>query len=95
MKNNKKADMILAYIKTYIKEHQYPPSIREICDGVGLKSTSSVQYYLELMFENGMIETDAEPGSPRCIRVPGYEFVEVQQTSENDSKEDKPENTDK
>lgn len=62
------------YIVVYITAHGYPPTVREICDGVGLYSTSSVQHYLTKMLELGMIETDA-PGSPRAIRVPGMGFV--------------------
>ena len=66
---------ILDFIITYIKEHGYSPSVREIGDGVGLKSTSSVQNHLTQMIKSGMLETDAGVGIPRAIRVPGYKFV--------------------
>lgn len=55
-------------------------SVREIGDGVGLKSTSSVQSHLRRMFDEGIIETDAKFGSPRAIRVPGYRFVKEDET---------------
>lgn len=77
--NNKKhgeqvRQKILDYIIEFIKEHGYPPSRREICDGIGLKSTSSVQSHMERMIDQGIIEVDADY-SPRAIRVPGYKFV--------------------
>lgn len=69
--------VILTYIKNYIKEHGYPPTVREIGAGVGLKSTSSVQSHLKKMLEMGMIESDAGLGCPRAIRVPGMKYVEI------------------
>lgn len=67
-------DIIFDYIYKYIIEHGYSPSVREIGDGVGLKSTSSVHRHLSNMFNNGMLETDVESqGTPRAIRLGGYE----------------------
>lgn len=66
---------ILEFIVSYIQGHSYPPTVREIGEGVGLKSTSSVQSHIVRMLDCGMLETDAEPGSTRAIRVPGYKFV--------------------
>lgn len=66
---------IYKYVVAYIREHGYPPSVREIGDGVGLKSTSSVYSHLKRMLEEGMLETDAEFGQPRALRVPGYRFI--------------------
>lgn len=68
---------ILGAIVSYIKEHGYAPTVREICDMVGLKSTSSVQSHLIRMLADGVIETDAGLGTPRAIRVPGYKFVKI------------------
>lgn len=63
---------ILEMIINYIESHGYPPTIREIGDGVGLSSTSSVVSHIKKMLDDGMLETDAEkPGAPRAIRVPG------------------------
>lgn len=62
----------------YMCEHGYSPSVREIGEMVGLKSSSSIHAHLMLMFEKGMLETDGEFGSPRAIRVPGYKFVKVE-----------------
>ena len=66
-------DKILQSIITYISEHGYPPTVREIMQAVGLKSTNSAQACLKQMLAEGMIETDHE-GSARAIRVPGYKY---------------------
>ena len=71
-------ERILESIISYIEEHGYPPTVREISDMVGLKSTSSTQSHLKRMAIEGMIETDAPDSSPRAIRVPGYKFVKVE-----------------
>lgn len=68
-------EAILKAIISYIGQHGYPPSNREIGKMVGLKSTSSVYNQLLKMKNLGMIETDEAFGSPRAIRVPGYKFV--------------------
>lgn len=69
-----KREEILEYIKQYIQDHGYSPTIREIGDGVGISSTSGVHIYLKQMLDEGMIESDHEC-SPRAIRIPGYKFV--------------------
>lgn len=71
---------ILEYIKQYIRQHSYPPSRREIGDGVGLKSTSSVQSHVDRMLADGMLETDDEAGTPRALRVPGMQIVSREMT---------------
>lgn len=71
----KMREKILQSIISYIEEHGYPPTVREIAIAVGLKSTSSVQAHLKRMQIEGVIETDAEDYSPRAIRVVGYKFV--------------------
>ena len=70
---------ILKYIINYIQKHGYPPTVREIGDGVGLKSTSTVQNHLTIMLDEGMIERDGKISSPRAIRVPGYRFVKEEE----------------
>lgn len=66
---------IYNYIVDYLEEHGYPPSIREIADGVGVRTASTVHHHLCTMFERGVLETDAKPGASRAIRVPGYRFT--------------------
>ncbi len=68
-------DKIMDAIVQYIDEHGYPPSVREIGAMVGLKSTSSVHFHMERLFKEGRLETDADLGTSRAIRVPGYKFV--------------------
>ena len=64
-------EKIYEFVVGYILDHKYPPSIREIGAGVGLKSTSSVHRHVSRMLERGVFETDARFNSPRAIRVPG------------------------
>lgn len=77
----KKGDETRNHIKqciiSYIEEHGYSPSFRELCDITGIKSTSSIQYQITKMLEIGMLETDCGIGISRAIRVPGYKFVKV------------------
>lgn len=67
-------EKILEVIINYIKLNNYPPTVREICDRVGLASTSSVYTHLQKMDTLGMIEL-GDFSSPRAIRIPGYKFV--------------------
>ena len=56
---------VLEYLKQQVLQKGYPPSVREICDAVGLKSTSSVHAHLESLERNGYIRKD--PTKPRAI----------------------------
>lgn len=62
-----KQQEILEYIKSEILDKGYPPSVREICDAVHLKSTSSVHSHLETLERNGFIRRD--PTKPRAIEI--------------------------
>lgn len=64
---------IYDFIVAYIEENLYPPSVREIGDGVGLYSTSSVYEHLKTLEVKGYIEV--KNNSPRAIKVKGYKFV--------------------
>ena len=50
---------VLEYIKTQMREQSYPPSVREICAAVNLKSTSTVHAYLKRLEELGYIKRDS------------------------------------
>ena len=78
---------IYQFILTYIEQHGYAPTIREISDGTELRSTSTVQHHVKVLMEDGMLETDAGIGSPRAIRVPGYKFVKVENEDFETNKE--------
>lgn len=58
---------ILYFIKDQIRQRGYPPSVREICNGVNLKSTSTVHRHLERLESKGYIRRD--PTKPRAIEV--------------------------
>lgn len=58
---------ILEYIKSQILNKGYPPAVREICEAVHLKSTSSVHSHLESLEKNGYIRRD--PTKPRAIEI--------------------------
>lgn len=62
-----KQNEILAYIKETILKKGYPPAVREICEAVHLKSTSSVHSHLETLEKNGYIRRD--PTKPRTIEI--------------------------
>ncbi len=66
-KITKKQQAILDYIKEEILQKGYPPSVREICEAVSLKSTSSVHSHLETLEKNGYIRRD--PTKPRAIEI--------------------------
>ena len=62
-----KQSEILEYIKSQILNKGYPPSVRDICSAVNLKSTSSVHAHLESLEKNGYIRRD--PTKPRTIEI--------------------------
>ena len=66
-KISKKQEEILGYIKSQILERGFPPAVREICEAVHLKSTSSVHSHLETLEKNGYIHRD--PTKPRAIEI--------------------------
>ena len=60
---------MLAFLKGYIAERGYPPSIREIREGCGISSTSVAVYNLDRMHDMGVIRRD--PANARAIAIPG------------------------
>ena len=66
-KISQKQKEILEYIKQEIQKKGYPPAVREICEAVHLKSTSSVHSHLETLEKNGYIRRD--PTKPRAIEI--------------------------
>ena len=67
-----KQQEILEYIKSEILKKGYPPAVREICEAVHLKSTSSVHSHLETLEKNGFIRRD--PTKPRAIEIMDDQF---------------------
>lgn len=58
---------ILDFIKREVREKGYPPSVREICEAIGLKSTSTVHGHLSRLEKKGYIRRD--PTKPRAIEI--------------------------
>lgn len=78
---SKKQQQILDYIKKEILDRGYPPSVREICEAVSLKSTSSVHSHLETLEKNGFIRRD--PTKPRAIEIcdDSFQMIRTEMTS--------------
>lgn len=66
-KISKKQSEILKFMKSEVREKGYPPSVREICQAVGLKSTSTVHGHLAQLEKKGYIRRD--PSKPRAIEI--------------------------
>ena len=68
---SKKQQEILDYMKNEILNRGFPPSVREICEAVNLKSTSSVHSHLEALEKNGYIRRGCQCSSCRhcCCRT--------------------------
>ena len=62
-----KQNEIYEFLKTYTDNKGYPPSVREICEAVGLKSTSSVHGHLKRLESKGLIKRD--PTKPRALEI--------------------------
>ena len=67
MRTSDKQTAILEFIRSEIEQKGYPPSVREICSAVGLKSTSSVHAHLTKLEKKGLLRRD--PTKPRAMEV--------------------------
>lgn len=76
-----KQQEILEYIKSEIRSKGYPPAVRDICEAVHLKSTSSVHSHLETLEKNGYIRRD--PTKPRAIEILDDNFQYIRTNMEN------------
>lgn len=80
-KISQKQSEILEYMKNEILNRGFPPSVREICEAVHLKSTSSVHSHLETLEKNGYIRRD--PTKPRAIEIVDDNFNLVRRETVN------------
>lgn len=71
-------ERVYDFIVEFMKENGYAPSIREICAGADLVSTSSVYRHLLKLEDDGKIEM--KPYSPRAIKVIGFQFVKMEES---------------
>ena len=72
-----KQQQILDFIKDSILKKGYPPTVRDICEAVNLRSTSSVHSHLETLEKNGFIRRD--PTKPRAIEIMDDSFQMIRQ----------------
>lgn len=70
-------DKVYGVIKEYIIEKGYSPSIREICQITGYKSTSSVHNHIQTLIREGrvIVKEGMEPGTPRTLCLHGYHYI--------------------
>ena len=71
---NEKLQKVLAFVKERLNDG-IPPSVREICEATGIKSTSTVHAYLKRLEDEGYI--DRRSGLNRAIRLPGESVTRV------------------
>lgn len=69
----KPEEKVYQFLVEYISRHMYPPSVKEIAVGIGLRSQSNIPEYLERLKDRGLI--DGEPKKSRAIRLTGYIMV--------------------
>lgn len=74
MEMESKRKAIYDFLVEYLTEQGFPPSVEEIKEATGMKSTSSVHFHLRTMADMGIIKLPF-PGAARAIRIPGYQFV--------------------
>jgi repressor LexA len=66
-------DIIYEFIHEYMMENGYPPSVRDICQGTGIKSTSTVHAHLKRLQETGKL--DYASGRRRAISLSDYDYI--------------------
>ena len=76
MPRNDRQEKILEYIKSEVQRRGFPPSVREICEAMGIKSTSTVHGHLRRLENRGLLVRD--PTKPRALEVVGMVHNTVQ-----------------
>lgn len=69
-------ETILDYLHNFIGEHGYPPTYRELMDGVGLHSTSAIRYRIQKLIKSGALVSDAQLS--RSIHFPTLDAAPCQ-----------------
>lgn len=72
-------ERVYNFIVEFVKNNGYAPSVREICTGTDLSSTSSVYAHLLKLEDEGKIEMKKK--STRAIKVIGFEFVKMEESA--------------
>ena len=76
-------EKILAYIQSEIQNRGYPPSVREIGEAVGLKSTSTVHGHLTRLEKKGLLHRDAMKPRAMGISAPPESRAQLSERDEN------------
>ena len=66
-RTSNKAEMILDYVNRFVQENGYAPSVREIGEAVGLRSTASVSYHIQALQDKGLLLSPGAKGRKRAI----------------------------
>lgn len=74
---NETVELVYNYITTYVKENGISPTIRDLCEGTGIKSTSTIHAHLKRLTEAGRIDMGA--GKRRALIVTEFEQQRVDQ----------------
>lgn len=69
---------IYRYIVKYIEKHVYPQNTKEIADDLSI-STKTVKKHMDEFFNDGIFETDAEPGAQRAFRIKNTKVVKKEE----------------
>ena len=72
-------EQIYNFLVDFIKKNGYAPSVREICTGTNLSSTSSVYMHLLKLEDEGKIQMKRQ--STRAIKVIGFQFVKMEESA--------------
>ncbi len=79
---NKREKDILKFIEKQLNENGYPPSVREICQAVGLKSTATVHAYLNRLEDNGYIARRDKMGRTLQLLKGGKKYKPAKESEE-------------
>ena len=75
-RTSNKAQMIMDYVNQFVQEKGYSPSVREIGEAVGLRSTATVSYHLQALQEKGLLQAPGAKGRKRAL-VTGARFGQI------------------
>ena len=62
-----KPEQILRFVNEFVQENGYAPSVREIGEAVGLRSTATVTYHLRQLQEKGLLQSTGQKGMKRAV----------------------------
>lgn len=75
-RTSNKAQEVMDYVNRFIQENGFAPSVREIGEAVGLRSTASVSYHLQALQEKGLLQAPGAKGRKRAL-VTGARFGQI------------------